>query len=78
MSEELKEIQKQKVIVVWKELMCNGEWDMFAESEEEFEAQMWNDSQNNPDFEKNMKIVSRIYADTYTEGINLANKMIQK
>lgn len=78
MSEELEEIQKQKVIVVWKELMFNGEWDMFAESEQEFYAQMWSDSQNNPDFEKNMKVVSRIYADTYTEGINLANKMIQK
>ena len=78
MSEELKEIQKQKVIVVWKELMFNGNWDMFAESEQEFDAQMWNDSQNNPDFEKNVKIVSRIYADTYTEGINLANKIMQK
>ena len=28
--------------------------------------------------EKNMKVVSRIYADTYTEGINLANKIMQK
>lgn len=78
MSEELKELQKQKVIVVWKELMSNDEWDMFAESEQEFDAQMWNDSQNNPCFQKNMKVVARIYADTYTEGINLANKIIQK
>lgn len=78
MTQREETIRKEKVIVVWKEFMSNDEWTMFAESEQEFDAQMWNDSQNNPDFEKNMKVVARIYADSYTEGIDLANKIMQK
>lgn len=74
-QEEVQVMQEQKVIVVWKELMFNGDWVVFAESEEEFTAQMYNDKMNNPDFEKNMKIVARIYADTFVEGMILADKI---